>query len=139
LKFSALVFCRPGEIRHAEWTEVDFEKEEWRIPPEKMKMKRPHIVPLARQSLGVLEELKEYTDTTDIRTRRVDTELVQKYVIERLRSVFPFVLDNPLMLYNETNRAPLFMLCFACSNDAPASHKVAGRIAGHLCRKHEKN
>jgi three-Cys-motif partner protein len=78
-------------------------------------------------------------DTTDIRTRRVDMALVRKYVIARLKSVFPFVLDNPLLLYNEINRSPLFMLCFACSNKAPGSHKVASRIAGHLCEKHRKN
>ncbi|MDR2175589.1 MAG: site-specific integrase, partial [Synergistaceae bacterium] len=54
-------FCRPGEIRHAEWGEVDFEKAEWRIPPEKMKMKRPHIVPLSRQAAAVLTELKAMT------------------------------------------------------------------------------
>lgn len=57
LKFSILTFCRPGEIRQAEWSEVDIEKAEWRIPAEKMKMKRPHLVPLATQTLAVLEEL----------------------------------------------------------------------------------
>ena len=46
LWFSAYVFCRPGEIRHAEWTEVNFETREWRIPSEKMKMRRQHVVPL---------------------------------------------------------------------------------------------
>jgi integrase len=61
LKFSALTFCRPGEVRAAEWTEIDWEKKEWRIPEARMKMKRLHIVPLARQTLEVLEELKGYT------------------------------------------------------------------------------
>ena len=61
LMFSALVFVRPGEIRHAEWSEVDMGKAEWKIPAEKMKMKRPHIVPLATQTLKVLEELKGCT------------------------------------------------------------------------------
>lgn len=51
LQFSALVFCRPGEIRHAEWSE-DFEAAEWRIPAEKMKMGREHIVPLATQTIA---------------------------------------------------------------------------------------
>jgi integrase len=50
LKFSALVFCRPGEIRAAAWAEVDGEKQQWNIPAERMKMKRPHVVPLARQT-----------------------------------------------------------------------------------------
>ena len=61
LKFSALTFCRPGEIRHAEWNEIDFENSEWRIPAEKMKMKRVHIVPLAFQVIELLRFLKELT------------------------------------------------------------------------------
>jgi integrase len=61
LALSALTFCRPGEIRQAEWAEVAWAKSEWRIPAEKMKMKRPHVVPLARQALELLEELRGYT------------------------------------------------------------------------------
>ena len=61
LLFSAFTFCRPGEIRHAEWSEIDFENKEWRIPAEKMKMKRTHIVPLARQVIELLKNLKELT------------------------------------------------------------------------------
>ena len=61
LRFSALTFCRPGEIRHAEWSEIDLGAAEWRIPAEKMKMKRMHIVPLARQTVALLEELREVT------------------------------------------------------------------------------
>ena len=56
--FSLLTFARPGEVRSAEWCEVDTERSEWRIPAEKMKMRRPHIVPLAAQALAVLEELR---------------------------------------------------------------------------------
>ena len=61
LKFSALTFCRPGEIRHAEWTEIIWAKEEWVIPAEKMKMKRDHVVPLADQAIMVLQELHPMT------------------------------------------------------------------------------
>lgn len=61
MEFSALVFCRPGEIRHAEWTEVDFDVAEWRIPAEKMKMKRVHIVPLAKQAVELLISLRKLT------------------------------------------------------------------------------
>lgn len=61
LRFSALVFCRPGNVRQAEWNEIDLERLEWRIPAEKMKMDRPHIVPLARQTLALLDELREFT------------------------------------------------------------------------------
>ena len=51
----------PGEIRYAEWKEIDLEKAEWKIPSEKMKMKRPHIVLLATQTIEVLDELKVLT------------------------------------------------------------------------------
>ena len=61
MRFSALTFCRPGEIRKAEWTEIDFGEKLWRIPPTKMKGKRLHLVPLAPQSLKAIEELKLIT------------------------------------------------------------------------------
>jgi integrase len=49
------VFVRPGELRHAEWSEFDFAKSVWRIPAEKMKMGRPHAVPLSAQVKAILE------------------------------------------------------------------------------------
>lgn len=61
LKFSALTFCRPGEIRHTEWSEIIWAKEEWVIPAEKMKMKRDHVVPLADQAIKVLQEIHPLT------------------------------------------------------------------------------
>ena len=61
LRLAPLVFVRPGELRHAEWKEFDFEKAEWVIAAEKMKMRRPHRVPLSRQTLLILMELKAIT------------------------------------------------------------------------------
>jgi integrase len=61
MRFSAYTFCRPGEIRHAEWKEFDFEKAEWRLPCEKMKMQRPHIVPLASQVVELLQTVRQIT------------------------------------------------------------------------------
>jgi len=61
LKFSALTFCRPGEIRQAEWQEIDIENKQWRIPADKMKMRQLHIVPLSNQTIEVLNELKTMT------------------------------------------------------------------------------
>jgi integrase len=61
LKLAPLVFVRPGELRHAEWSEIDLERAEWRIPGEKMKAGDPHIVPLSQQALAVLAELKPLT------------------------------------------------------------------------------
>jgi integrase len=55
LKLAPLVFVRPGELRHAEWSEVDLDTAEWRIPAVKMKMKDPHIVPLSYQAVEVLQ------------------------------------------------------------------------------------
>ena len=60
LKFLILTFVRSGELRGARWEEFDFEKNEWRIPAERMKMKEKHIVPLSKQALMILEEIKKY-------------------------------------------------------------------------------
>jgi len=61
LKLAPHVFVRPGELRHAEWTEISFEKSFWSIPANKMKMRRPHRVPLSRQSLSILSSIREVT------------------------------------------------------------------------------
>jgi integrase len=63
LKLAPLLFVRPGELRHAEWTEFDLDSTEpqWRIPAEKMKMGEQHIVPLAKQALLLLRELQSVT------------------------------------------------------------------------------
>ena len=61
LKLAPLVFVRPGELRHAEWSEIDFDKAEWRIAAPKMKMKVTHIVPLSNQALQILKEIHEHT------------------------------------------------------------------------------
>jgi integrase len=57
VKLLLLTFVRTAELRGAEWTEIDLEKAEWRIPAERMKMRRDHLVPLSRQAVAVLEEL----------------------------------------------------------------------------------
>jgi integrase len=61
LQLASLTFVRPGELRHAEWSEIDLEKAEWRIPAEKMKMCAVHIVPLSHQALQVLREIQPLT------------------------------------------------------------------------------
>jgi len=61
LRFAPLTFVRPGELRHAEWSEFDTEAAEWRIPAAKMKMREQHIVPLSRQALDVLDALRPLT------------------------------------------------------------------------------
>jgi len=61
LRLSPLVFSRPGELRHMQWDELDFDKAEWHIPAQKMKLRQPHIVPLSKQSLEILNEIKPLT------------------------------------------------------------------------------
>ncbi|MCW1985976.1 UNVERIFIED_ORG: integrase [Sphingomonas sp. R1F5B] len=61
LKLSAHLFVRPGELRQAEWAEFDFDRSVWNIPAEKMKMRRPHRVPLSSQVLGLFESLWDLT------------------------------------------------------------------------------
>ena len=61
LRLLLLTFVRTIEMRKAEWTEVDLAAAEWRIPAEKMKMRRLHIVPLSTQAVALLTELKGIT------------------------------------------------------------------------------
>jgi integrase len=61
LQLAPHVFVRPGELRKAEWAEIDFDSAIWRIPSSRMKMRREHIVPLSRQSLAILSEAKALT------------------------------------------------------------------------------
>lgn len=61
LQLSSMFFVRPGELRHAEWSEFDFDTATWSIPAGKMKMKQAHIVPLSRQAVEVLMALQPLT------------------------------------------------------------------------------
>lgn len=61
LKLSALLFVRPGELRHAEWSEIDTNAAVWRIPGEKMKGRLEHVVPLSTQALALLEQARGLT------------------------------------------------------------------------------
>lgn len=56
-KFQAYTMVRPGELRRAEWTEIDYKENLWRISADKMKMRLPHVVPLSRQAMEILEEI----------------------------------------------------------------------------------
>jgi len=61
LKLSPLAFVRPGELRTAEWSEIDLDAAEWNIPGSKMKMKRDHLVPLSTQAVAILRNLHAIT------------------------------------------------------------------------------
>lgn len=61
MRLAPLVFTRPGELRSAEWSEINLDQAEWRIPAEKMKMRTQHIVPLSLQALEILREIQPLT------------------------------------------------------------------------------
>jgi integrase len=63
LQLAPFVFVRPGELRSAEWPEIDLSNAEWHIPAERMKMRVKHIVPLSRQAMSILRELQSLTGT----------------------------------------------------------------------------
>jgi integrase len=61
LQLAPLLFVRPGELRAAEWIELELDDALWRIPAARMKMKSPHLVPLSRQAIALLTEVKSLT------------------------------------------------------------------------------
>lgn len=65
LRIAPHVFLRPGELRQAKWNEIDFVDKVWRVPAERMKMKQPHAVPLSRQVVYLLQELRSLPRTSE--------------------------------------------------------------------------
>jgi integrase len=61
VKLLMLTFVRTGELIGAKWDEINWEAKEWHIPAERMKMRKPHIVPLSKQVIAILKEQKEMT------------------------------------------------------------------------------
>jgi integrase len=64
LQLTPYLFLRPGELRAAQWSEFDFDKNIWMIPGVRMKMDQDHLVPLASQALNILTKLKEATGSS---------------------------------------------------------------------------
>ena len=74
LQLAPHVFVRPGELRHAEWSEIDLDAGVWLIPADKMKMRKPHQVPLSLQSVALLRDIAMISGSTgyvfpSVRTR----------------------------------------------------------------------
>lgn len=90
LQLMALTFVRTSELIGARWTEIDEKEARWSIPAERMKMKTPHIVPLSKQALAVLKQLREIS---------FDRELV-----------FPGDLDSAKPMSNNTLLFALYRL-----------------------------
>jgi integrase len=61
VKFMMLTFVRTGELIAARWEEFDLDEAQWNIPAERMKMRKPHIVPLSKQAVVVLQEVQKLT------------------------------------------------------------------------------
>ncbi len=61
LRLAPYVFVRPGELRHAEWSEIDLDAAVWRIPAAKMKARQEHAVPLSPQTIGLLRDARDLT------------------------------------------------------------------------------
>ena len=61
LRLAPHVFVRPGELRMAEWKEIDLDAAIWRIPSTRMKMRREHVVPLSEQAVAILKEAQGLT------------------------------------------------------------------------------
>ncbi|EPF6666631.1 TPA: tyrosine-type recombinase/integrase [Klebsiella pneumoniae] len=61
MRLQVLTGLRPGELRQGGWSEIDFDKRIWEVPPARMKKRRPHCVPLSDQAIAILEQLKPIT------------------------------------------------------------------------------
>lgn len=81
LKLSALLFVRPGELRHARWDDIDLDTTEWRYITSKTKT--PHIVPLATQAVEILREVQPYTRRSE-------------YVFPGIRSISKPISENTI-------------------------------------------
>jgi integrase len=90
VRMTIYTFMRPGEIRTARWQDFDIKNAEWRVPEALMKMKTEHIVPLSRQVLAMLEQLRPFTGHCELlfpgeRNRRIPiSENTMNAVINRM-------------------------------------------------------
>ncbi len=84
LKLLLLTFVRTIELRGAKWKEINFDKAEWRIPAERMKMREIHIVPLSKQVLQLFEELRMITGNYE-------------YVLPHRTNPQKFISENTLL------------------------------------------
>lgn len=85
LRLAPLTFVRPGELRHAEWSEIDWDEALWRIDAEKMKTRTDHVVPLSRQALAVLHDIHRVTGNA-------------RYVFPSARSVLRPMSENAILV-----------------------------------------
>ena len=90
LKLAPILFVRPGELRQAEWAEIDLEGAVWRIPAVKMKMRIEHVVPLSVQAITILKDLKPITQRSKYifpNERSRDRPMSENAVLAALRTL----------------------------------------------------
>lgn len=97
LRLAPLVFVRPGNLRQAEWKEIDLDAATWRIPAEKMKSGEPHIVPLPSQAVAILQDIKLLTGRHPER---------QPYVFPSARAGGRPMSDNAILVALRTMDIP---------------------------------
>lgn len=114
LQFVLFTACRSGEVRGARWEEIDFEKATWTIPPERMKMRREHKVPLSRQALQVLEQAKSLPGQTG-------------------EFVFPGIRQGSRILSENTLQLALKRLGYAGKATVHGFRSVFSTIANESC------
>ncbi len=104
------LMCRPGELRHMEWPEIDLSANVWTIPSNKMKSGREHRVPLSKQALAILETMRPFTHSA-------------KYVFHGIRSTVRPMSENT---FNAVLRAVGY------SKDQMVSHGFRGMASSLL-------
>lgn len=97
MRLAPLVFVRPSNLRHAEWTEFDLDEATWRIPAEKMKSGEPHIVPLSSQAVAILRDIQQLTGTRPA---------TQPYVFPSARAGGRPMSDNAILVALRTMGIP---------------------------------
>ncbi len=90
LEWQLHTMVRPGEAAGTKWTEINLPKKQWEIPTERMKKKRPHIIPLSHQAIEILETLKpitshsEYVFPSDISLRKPASSQTANMALKRM-------------------------------------------------------
>ncbi|WP_168562379.1 integrase arm-type DNA-binding domain-containing protein [Rhizobacter sp. SG703] len=117
LKLMALTFVRTTELIAARWSEFDLEAGQWRIPAERMKKRRPHIVPLSKQALAVVADLQTFRNLSDM--------------------VFPGERDHDKPMSNNTILFALYRMGYHSRMTGHGFRGVASTILHELGHRHD--
>lgn len=117
LKLMALTFVRTTELIGARWSEIDVDAKQWRIPADRMKKRRPHIVPLSRQALAVIAELETFRNLSDM--------------------VFPGERDHEKPMSNNTILYALYRMGYHSRMTGHGFRGVASTILHELGHRHD--